>query len=225
MNDSITQINTLITQGKKLVKNRPTSNGCIDLSNKKQLQEQAECHKWFVKSIDFLETNFGKNSKEFKLFVSFHKIRQWTNLLGTSSGEISFIKDNMLQQITHLEAIKEIIENKKLNPNNKKELNIFLKKRCWYKPFFWRFKKNVKLGFCPICNKPRTDRDGNIPGAAYVGGICYKCSEKLSNYNKKLIKIKKLISLGTLKKILMNPWVYTTCTAITAGIIIYILTK
>lgn len=190
--DNKNLINDLIEEGKKLVKKRPYSPEA-DLNEIEGLQKnEPRCHTWFIRSLKLIEEMYGKESDEYKIFKSLNKKYDWVNLFGTRQGELNYIGQDIEKLVSHLEAISKIQKDKQLPKEvNKKEFLTYLKEKNWKMPLFWSFSEKVKNGFCPLCKKPRTDRDGHIPGTAFIGGICYKCSEKLSKHNLKRISIKQ----------------------------------
>lgn len=115
MKRSLIEIQNLIKEGKILIKTRPRK-GAIDgtyMGSDEEIKNTAKCHKWFIKCSKILEQIFTRNSSEYKIFTSFYKTYDWENLLGIKRGEVSFTKDDMSKQISHLEAIEEILRNKK----------------------------------------------------------------------------------------------------------------
>jgi len=109
MNDSPNELQNLINEGKTLIKTRPRLDEHEDLGSDEEIESQAECQKWFMKCLYVLEKNFTINSKEYKIFVSLNKI--WK--VGLFETEVSFVKNDMLKQISHLEAIEWRLQNNK----------------------------------------------------------------------------------------------------------------
>lgn len=115
METYLIQLEELVNEGKKLVKNRPitsiglSSTEMLELINESNQETEAECYKWFIRAAQIIENMFGEISKQYKLFVSFYKKYSWQKLM--FSIEISFIKPDMLKQIALLEAIMRLVEN------------------------------------------------------------------------------------------------------------------
>ncbi len=124
MNDFLNELQSLIIEGKTLIKTRPRleEHIVLDLGSDEEIESQAKCHKWFMKCSNLLEKIFTINSKEYKIFVSFSRPYK----VGLLETEVTYVKDDMLKQISHLEAIEEILQNNKrdvtvpfLNPASK----------------------------------------------------------------------------------------------------------
>ncbi len=132
MNNFLSELQNLINEGKTLIKTRPRLEEHADLESDEEIENQAKCHKWFIKCSNLLEKIFTINSKEYKTFVSFNRI--WK--VGLLETEVSFVKNDMSKQISHLEAIEEILQNNKrdvtvpfLNPDLKNQTKIELSEK------------------------------------------------------------------------------------------------
>ncbi|HEX7628385.1 MAG TPA: TIGR02391 family protein [Candidatus Methanoperedens sp.] len=115
MSDSLSDLQNLIKEGKIIIKTRPRRDEFTGtyIGSDEGIKNTAKCHKWFMKCLNILEETFTKNSTEYTIFNSFYNVYEWKNLLGTNNGEVSFIKDDMSKQISHLEAIEDILRNNK----------------------------------------------------------------------------------------------------------------
>ncbi|MGB8218314.1 MAG: TIGR02391 family protein [Candidatus Methanoperedens sp.] len=115
MKRSVIELQNLIKKGKILIKKRPRKDAVSGtyIGSEEEIKNTAKCHKWFIKCSKLLEQIFTRKSSEYKIFNSFYVTYDWENLLGTKRGEVSFTKDDMSKQISHLEAIEDILRNKK----------------------------------------------------------------------------------------------------------------
>lgn len=111
----LSNLQNLIKEGKILIETRLRKNEVTStyIGSEEEIKNTAKCHKWFMKCLNVLEETFTENSNEYNIFNSLYNVYQWQNLLGTKNGEVSFTKDDMSKQISHLEAIEEILRNNK----------------------------------------------------------------------------------------------------------------
>lgn len=119
MNRSLNELQNLISEGETLVQKRPRLDEHEDLGSDEEIESQAECQKWFMKCLFSLEKNFTTNSKEYKIFLSLNK----TWKVGLFETEVSFVKNDMLKQISHLEAIEWKLQNNKRSLTLSSDLN------------------------------------------------------------------------------------------------------
>jgi hypothetical protein len=115
------KLKALIEEGKELSKKCPITTEGIDLSDRQERETEALCQKWFIKSCNFIQNSFGKNSSQLKMFISNFPTYRVGNLLGTAQMEKTFYYDSMSKGVSTLEAFFEMpIADKidKLDYNN-----------------------------------------------------------------------------------------------------------
>ena len=107
----------LIETGKLLIKQAPSvRNGNLDQVS----ESEQNCHKWFIETRNFIASLIGEDFRDVNNFINCFKRYSFTNLIGTYSGDIIFVREDLSKSIGVLEGLRESF--KKSTVKRKEEL-------------------------------------------------------------------------------------------------------
>jgi hypothetical protein len=107
--ESLSELNTIIEDGRRLATHRPTYPATLE-DVKKQMSSEADCNAWFTKTCRWLSSEYGSGSSEVRDFARLRNSYEWRNILGTWSQDVEFIKRDMLLMVSYLEGVRDAPE-------------------------------------------------------------------------------------------------------------------